>query len=129
MGQNNTINNKNIFGLFPEYNLEQHSVAKKETKLKVISTENDSIEISDKKGKSKKGKIIFGSTLATTIIGSGIAGLLFIKGVNKGSTKKWSELAEKLSKDIQESSKIQTQDLMTKSIITCKKTVKKMLKK
>ena len=72
--------------------------------------------------KNKKGKIIFGSTLATTIIAAGITGLIFIKGGNKArSTKKLSELAEKLAKDIQEASANQTDDLMTKCTVVCKK--------
>ena len=128
MVQNNTVNNKNIFGLFPEYNLELASSAKKQeinTTTKPIA--DDSVEINGEKKKSKKGKIIFGSTLATTIIGAGIAGLLFIKGGHKGSARKLSALGEKLGRDIQEANKLQTKDLMTRCTIVCKKGIKKTL--
>ena len=128
MAQNNTVNSKNIFGLFPEYNLEQvHAVKKQEIDTATKPIENDSVEINGEKKKSKKGKIIFGSTLATTIIGAGITGLIFIKGGHKGSTKRLTDLGEKLGRDIQEANKLQTKDLMTKCTIVCKKGAKKVL--
>ena len=89
MGPNNTINNKNIFGLFPEYNLDQISSAKKQQSIIVEQeTKPDTVEINGEKRKSKKGKIIFGSTLATTIIAAGITGLIFIRGGNKARNSK-----------------------------------------
>ena len=129
MVQNSTVNNKNIFGVFPEYNLEQSSIVKKqEINTATKEIEKDSVEINKKKKTSKKGKIIFGSTLATTIIGAGITGLIFIKGGNKGkNAKKISKLAEKLAKDIQEANTTQTKDLMTRCTIVCKKGMKKAL--
>lgn len=128
MAQNNTVNSKNIFGLFPEYNLELVPIDKKQeidTTTKPI--ENDVVEINGKKKKSKKGKIIFGSTLATTIIAAGITGLIFIKGGHKGSTQRLNALGEKLGRDIQEANKLQTKDLMTRCTIVCKKGAKKVL--
>ena len=128
MIQNNSINNKNVFGLFPEYNLELASSVQKQTiDTTTKPIENDSVEINGEKKKSKKGKIIFGSTLATTIIGAGIAGLIFIKGGHKGSTHRLSALGEKLARDIQEANKLQTKDLMTRCTIVCKKGAKKVL--
>ena len=128
MIQNNSINNKNVFGLFPEYNLELASSVQKQTiDTTTKPIENDSVEINGEKKKSKKGKIIFGSTLATTIIGAGITGLIFIKGGHKGSTHRLSALGEKLARDIQEANKLQTKDLMTRCTIVCKKGAKKVL--
>ncbi|MBQ8886584.1 MAG: hypothetical protein IJY61_02670 [Candidatus Gastranaerophilales bacterium] len=100
MVQNSTVNNKNIFGVFPEYNLEQSSIVKKqEINTATKEIEKDSVEINKKKKTSKKGKIIFGSTLATTIIGAGITGLIFIKGGNKGkNAKKNIKTSRKISK-------------------------------
>ena len=127
MLQNNTVNSKDIFGLFPEYNLEQLSSVKNTQTQKTKQIQNDSVEINSDRKKSKKGKIIFGSTLASTIIGAGIAGILFIKGGHKGSVSRLSALGEKLGRDIQEASKLPTKDLMTRSIIVCKKGAKKVL--
>ena len=127
MVQNNSISN-NIFGLFPEYNLEKPpTVQIQKTEIATKPIADDSVEINGKKRNSKKGKIIFGSTLATTIIGAGIAGLLFIKGGHKGSARRLSALGERLSRDIQEANKLPTKDLMTRSTIVCKKGVKKVL--
>lgn len=128
MVQNNTVNSKNIFGLFPEYNLGQIATTKKqEINTTTKPVENDSVELTGEKKKSKKGKIIFGSTLATTIIAAGITGLIFIKGGHRGSRNRLTALGEKLGRDIQEANKLQTKDLMTRCTIVCKKGVKKVL--
>lgn len=120
MVTNNTINKENVFSIFPKNNMMQFQTVNKIVK-------NDSVEINGKKRKSKTGKIIFGSTLASSIIGAGIIGLIFIKGGHKSSIKKLTVFAEKLGKDIQNTSKIQTNDLSTKFSISCKKGVKKLL--
>lgn len=120
MVTNNTINKENVFSIFPKNNMMQFQTVNKIVK-------NDSVEINGKKRKSKTGKIIFGSTLASSIIGAGIIGLIFIKGGHKSSIKKLTVFAEKLGKDIQNTSKIQTNDLSTKFSISCKKGAKKLL--
>lgn len=121
---NNTAPNTNIFETFPTYKLEHQAVTKLPQTNKL---ENDTLIIDGKKKGSKAKKIIFGSTLASTILASGIIGLVFIKGGHKGSTHKIREAGEKLAKDIQEANKLESKDLMTKSIITCKKGIKKSL--
>lgn len=121
---NNTTQNANIFETFPTYKLEQSVVT---TLPKTKETPKDTFEINGKKKDSKLKKIIFGSTLASTILASGLIGLIFVKGGHKGSLNKIREVGEKLTNDIQEANKLETKDLMTKGIITCKKGVKKSL--
>lgn len=121
---NNTAQNTNIFETFPTYKLDRQAVT---TLPQTNKEEEDSVVINGKKKKSKAKKIIFGSTLASTILASGIIGLVFIKGGHKGSTNRIREVGERLAKDIQEANKLESKDLMTKSIITCKKGIKKSL--
>lgn len=142
MTQNNIIQNNNIFSLFPQYSLEQAiPVSKKEkVKSKEININNqqikDTIEIKtenqtknsikEQKTKSKNKKIIFGSTIASTILTAGIFGLIFAKGFHGSFLKKISKFTEKLTKDIQIQN-ISTKDIPTRACYYTRKGVKKSI--
>lgn len=121
---NSTAQNNNIFETFPTYKLERQAVT---TLPQTNKTENDAVVINGKKKGSKAKKIIFGSTLASTILASGIIGLIFIKGGHKGSINRIKEAGERLTREIQEANKLESKDLITRSTILCKKGAKKVL--
>lgn len=135
MTQSNNINSNNIFSLFPPYSLEQANTAikKEKTPIKVNSIKNetkkDSIEIKSndiKKNNSKKKKIIFGSTLASTILTAGVVGMIFAKGFHGSSLKKLSKFTEKLTKELQIQNAT-SKDLPTKACYYTRKGVKKSI--
>ena len=86
MIQNSTSSNSNIFELFPTYNLGMGEVVKKQEATNVLeqkkassnetiktTPEKDVVQIntSDKK-KSTRRKILFGSSIASSILTAGI---------------------------------------------------------
>lgn len=88
----------NIFNLFPKYNLEQVSPASNQ---QITTTDiKDSVEI--KESKSRKGKkILFGSTLATSIIACGVASMFLVKGFHSSSFTKLERFGRKIAENLQ----------------------------
>ena len=123
MNNNFSVNN-NIFSEFPSYTLEKSSDEKKiyyTQPPKVSNSEyKDNVEI--KKHKSTKKKIIFGSSVASTILTAGIIGLILAKGMH-GS--KISILSKKLSNDIKNARLSNTKTLTSKTKFYAKKGTKK----
>lgn len=105
---NNNLIQSNIFNQFPAYTLDGSDFVKdnKTNQKADITDKPDVIEINQgNNNKSKKiKKIVFGSTLATTIIGAGVVGLFFAKGFHGSSLKKLSKFTERITKELQESS-------------------------
>ncbi len=109
MIENNQIKNSNIFNLFPAYNLEMAEYAPKQKNKRILAepvrtkenlSDQDSLQIttSDKNNKSKTKKIIFGSTLASTIFVAGVLSLFFAKGFHGSSFKRIIRQLEKRAK-------------------------------
>ena len=121
MVQNNTIQNNNIFNSFPRYNL---TGQKKMNPLAGSALEDDSIYI---RKKAKKKKILFGSTLASTILTAGILGLVFAKGFHGGSFKKLSKITEHLSDKIAESSHKSTKNAANSAVYYARKGTKRTI--
>lgn len=131
MLQNNNIQtSNNIFSLFPQYSLEQANVVQKPvSKVSVNSSEEekkDSIELTKKKS-SKAKKIIFGSTLASTIITAGIVSMFFAKGFHGSSLKKLTRFKEKLAREISESSSNKAEGITQKAVLYTKKGTQKAI--
>ncbi len=123
MIQSKGIQTNKVFDVFPEYKLEYAAAAEK-----IPYHKEDTIEISEgKKSGSKKKKILFGSTIASTIVSAGILGMLLVKGFHGSSFTKLSKLAEKLSKDIQSTNLESTKDFANKAGFYAKKGTKKTL--
>lgn len=76
------------------------------------------------KSKSKTKRILFGSTIASTIFTAGIFGLLLAKGIHGGTLSVWGN---KLAKDIQSSSAVKHQNFSSKSKYYAKKGAKKVI--
>lgn len=129
MLQNTTTNVNNVFSLFPKYSLEQAVVVSKEDKIKEQTPEKDVAEITpDSKKTNNKKKILFGSTLASTVLTAGLVSLVLVKGVHGGTFKnKISQLRGKLSQDIHEIGQTTTRDIPSKIVYHGKKGVKKSL--
>ena len=131
MTQNNNIQtSNNIFSLFPQYTLEQANVTQKPmSKISVnssIERKEDSIELTKKKS-SKAKKIIFGSTLASTIITAGIVSMFFAKGFHGSSLKKLTKFKEKLAREISESSSNKGEGITQKAVLYTKKGTQKAI--
>ncbi len=112
MIQPTNIKNNTIFSLFSDYNLKQAYTVNKEAV-------ND--EYKKPKGHNKKKKLLFGSTLASTIITVGIFSMLIAKGPHGGSAKRLSRLTEKLSDKIIESNQNSTKKIFKKAVYYTKK--------
>lgn len=126
---NNIQTNSNIFSLFPEYKLEQANVVQNniaQNKITIEDATKDTLEI--KKEKSTKAKrIIFGSTLASSIITAGVVSMFFAKGFHGSSLNKLSKLKERLAKDISETSTVATKDITQRTVLCAKKGTQKAL--
>ncbi len=104
--------NNYIFDSFPKYIPENKRDVKKTSKEEKIAF------LSGK-------KILFGSTIASTILTAGILGLVFARGPH--GTNRLSEIRDALNKEIQEASQNQINHLPSKIKFYCKKTVKKVI--
>ncbi|MCD7780753.1 MAG: hypothetical protein LUH05_08805 [Candidatus Gastranaerophilales bacterium] len=123
MVQNFDISKNNVFDSFPLYDVKQFSsVLNDKTN---INLETDKYEISGKKS-SKKKKILFGSTIASSIITAGVIGLVAAKGVH-GSY--FSKLNERLTYELQNTNLDTTKDLANKIVYYSKKATKTLLDK
>lgn len=112
-----------IFSLFPKYELEQAKCTSIPASIKVSSALEDKVDISRKGTKARK--IIFGSTLATTIVSAGLVGLFFAKGLHGSIFKRFSNYTDKLSREIQDSESTKT--LSKKIGLYTKKGIKKVI--
>ena len=130
MVQNNNIQtNSNIFSLFPEYKLEQANIVQNniaQNKITVSEVTKDSLEINKEKSKKTK-KIIFGSTLASSIITAGVISMFLAKGFHGSSLNKLSKFKANLAKDISETSATATKDITQKTVLYAKKGTQKAL--
>lgn len=127
MTVNNNISNNNVFSLFPPYTLEQANADVKTHKVISSDKQKDTVDINNQNKKSNTKKILFGSTLASTILTAGILGLFFAKGFHGSSFKKLSKYTEHLSKRIQETSTSGTKDLFNKIVFFSRKGTKKTI--
>lgn len=126
------IKNSSIFSSFPAYELGTSSTAKNTQKnvettnlLKKQQEAVDTIEITnEKETKSKKKKILFGSTLASAIFTTGIVSLFLLKGFHGSSFSKLSRLSEKLTRNLQGKNQ-KPKDLITKTSYFVRKGTKK----
>ncbi len=116
---NNTTQD-NIFGLFPQYTLGQaNSSVKNTAENKKIKSDVYNTDINNKTKISKKKKIIFGSTIASTILTVGIFSMLFAKGIHGSFLKKLSKYTEDITS--------QSGNINQKAIYYTKKSVKKAI--
>ena len=119
---NYIANNSNIFSQFPVYKQEIAIGAKKKYPDKGV---NGSLK--ETENNSKKKKVLFGSTLASSILTAGIVGFIFVKGPHGSALKKLSKFSNYLSENIQKTNHLKTKDIPTKTIYYSKKTVKKVI--
>lgn len=141
MIQNSTSSNSNIFELFPTYNLGMGEVVKKQEATNVLEQKNassnetikttpekDVVEIaSDDKKKSTRRKILFGSSIASSILTAGIAGLLIFRAPHTSSLKhKIPKLKSKLSKELHDAGNEQFKNMSSKVSYYSKKAQSKV---
>ncbi len=111
------ITSNNIFSSFPKYNLEtaENSVKR--------SLPKDNFE--QTKPRSKKKKILFGSTIASIILTAGIAGLILAKGLH--GKYKLNLIKTKLTQEMQKHEALEIKTLPQKIKYTWNKAVKKLI--
>lgn len=98
MIQTNQTQANKVFDLFPQYNVTKTTSTNTPIKVSIPEQKPDEVVLSNeenKKKSSKVGKIFFGSTIATTIVGAGIASLLIAKGHHGSGLTKWINKLEK----------------------------------
>ena len=127
----NINSSNNIFSSFPDYSLNQQYYAAASSKIEEVKppvVTIDKVEIEASQKKAKKCKILFGSTLASTILTAGLASLLLIKGVHGSAFKNGlNKYKSKLAQDIHEASQVATKDIPTKVAYHTKKGAQKAL--
>ena len=117
MNNNYVKINNNIFSTFPSYNFQDSNV--KNNLPSTYPKENKDINDIDKSNnKSKKKKLLFGSTVASTILTAGIIGMILAKGMHGGNFSNW---ARKLSRDIKSSNSMNSKNYAQKTKFYCKK--------
>lgn len=129
MSVNINQNKSEIFSSFPNYTFEQSVVPANQgiNKIKISDGLSDTVELNGKKPFSKAKKILFGSTIASTILSVGVVSMILAKGVHGSSFKKLAKLKEHLVKEIQETSISSTKDLANKTALYAKKGTKKTI--
>ena len=121
MNNNYVKINNNIFSTFPSYNFQDLNI--KNNLPSTYPKENKDINDIDKSNnKSKKKKLLFGSTVASTILTAGIIGMILAKGMHGGNFSNW---ARKLSRDIKSSNSMNSKNYAQKTKFYCKKGAKK----
>ncbi len=123
MSQNYNIQSHNIFSLFPKYNLGQADNCVKNTTL-VNNDKNDTTEITTKP-RSRKKKILFGSTIASMILTAGIIGLVLAKGFH--GKNNLTLIKSKLSQELQKHEAAEIKSFSDKLKYGRKKTAKKAI--
>lgn len=127
----NQTQQNNIFSLFPKYDLEQASSVNKANVSNIKSDiKNPSDELvvknSDTKKTGKAKRILFGSTLASTILTAGVISLFFAKGFHGSSLSKLSGFREKLAQEIQNQNAA-TKDIAANTTYYARKGAKKTI--
>ena len=128
----NVQSNSNIFSSFPDYSsLNQSYSAVAASSVESIKTpvvSIDKVELEAKQKKKTRRKILFGSTLASTILTAGLASLLLAKGVHGSAFKnKLNKYKAQLAQDIHEASQVRAKDIPSKVAYQAKKGTKKAL--
>lgn len=121
----------NIFNAFPQYNMRRYSGSCEKTlsttTVSDVIKDEVSLQTASKKKKTKT-KILFGSTIASTILTAGIAGLFLFKGVHGSAFKNRISLyGQKLQDDIQAMGQNSAKDIPSKVVYHTKKGMKKLL--
>ena len=126
MSQNINTKTTNIFSVFPQYTL-GNTMNAKNTTIASTTAKEDTIELSNAKKKTRR-RILFGSTIASTVLTAGIFGLIFAKGIHGSAFKnKLGNYTKKLADDIHEIGELSAKDIPTKIIYHTKKGMKKFL--
>ena len=128
----NVQSNSNIFSSFPDYSsLNQSYSAVAASSVESIKTpvvSIDKVELEAKQKKKTRRKILFGSTLASTILTAGLASLLLAKGVHGSAFKnKLNKYKAQLAQDIHEASQVRAKDIPSRVAYHAKKGTKKAL--
>ncbi len=113
------IQSSNIFNLFPKYQLREqvNDVNKSTSPQKKESL--DALELKSKK--NKRRKILFGSTLASTILTVGLFSLLIAKGPHGSSFKKLSNISDNMADKLFESNENSSKKLLKKLVFYTRK--------
>ncbi len=109
--------NNQIFSNFPKYNL---------IGINTVDKNNQIAKTSLIKRKEKKKKILFGSTLASTIITTGIFAMIFAKGPHGSSLKKLGRYSEKLTEKLIDLNPGKINTALKKGIFYTRKGTKKI---
>jgi len=150
MINNNFTQNSSIFNSFPDYSLQQsgfdavsvkNPVKKQNEQDKkaenqsseqssVQTPSQDKVDLTNKKQpmSSKKKKILFGSTIASSILTAGVVSLFILKGQRGGFLKnKLSNWSTQLGRDIHDASQNGINGILAKIDYNLKKGTKKVL--
>ena len=115
----------NIFNMFPSYTLGSTSVQKTVQNTTLVK---DEISLKESQKKKVKRRILFGSTIASTILTAGIVGLCLGKGIHGSAFKnRLTSYTQKLAQDIHELGEISVKDIPTRILYYSKKGLKKVL--
>ncbi len=141
MIQNSTSSKSNIFEMFPTYKLGISEVEKNAEQTNILrqkevpqsesissTPQKDIVEISTNEDKkSKKRKILFGSSIASTILTAGIAGLLIFRAPHTSSLKtRLPKFRSNLSKELHDASRQQLENIPSKISYYSKKAQSKI---
>ncbi len=121
MSENIKLNN-NVFSSFPKYKLnsaENNNNLNKSTSNNYAKNEQDNY--------SKSKKILFGSTLASTILTVGLLSLLLAKGPHGSSFKKLSKVSDQLTDKILTNQNSSTKTFRNNTIFYARKGTKKTI--
>ena len=115
----------NIFNMFPSYTLGGTTSVQNTTQNTTIVKDEVKIQQGEKK---VKRRILFGSTIASTILTAGIVGLCLGKGIHGSAFKnKLTSYTKRLGQDIHELGELTVKDIPTRILYYSKKGLKKFL--
>ncbi len=120
---NNSTPNSNIFDMFPNYNLEMGVVAKTNYLAQKSIPVQDTVELKSAEEKKKtRRKILFGSSIASTILTAGIAGLLIFRGPHTSGLKSsLPKFKSRIKKELHDAGTQQLDDISAKISYASKK--------
>lgn len=120
---NNTTPNSNIFDMFPNYNLEMGVVPKTNYLAQKSIPVQDTVELKSTEEKKKtRRKILFGSSIASTILTAGIAGLLIFRGPHTSGLKSnLPKFKSRIKKELHDAGNEQMHNLSAKVSYASKK--------
>lgn len=126
MVQQLNTKSSNIFNMFPNYNLGTNASVQNTTNNTTLV--KDEVELKAGQKKKVKRRILFGSTIASTILTAGIVGLCLGKGIHGSAFKnRLTSYTQKLGQDIHELSELSVKDIPTRILYYSKKGLKKVL--